>query len=151
MLNSYLKLSLVVLLGVMTLGLSSIAQAEPTFFNWIPALKKLDCPMTCKGRKMYVIMSGTDHKQRKPISVCTTRDKKRGEWLVGYYNLWKENTCIVGAGDEVYLGKKYRCLCTNRMLQPLRQPVLGYLVINGNYRLPRGSWVTIFGKRILVS
>jgi hypothetical protein len=119
MLNFYKKLSVVVLLGSLSLSLSSIAQATPTFINWMPASKKLDCPMTCKARKKYVIMSGTDHKDGKPISICTTKKKKRGEWLVGY-NLWKENTCAVVAGDEVYHGKDYFCLCTNKMLQPLR-------------------------------
>ena len=74
--------------------------------------------MTCKARDMYVIMSGLDHKKGKPISICTTKKSKRGEWFVGY-NLWKENTCILGTGDKAYHGKEYFCLCTNRLIQPL--------------------------------
>jgi len=77
------KLTVVVLFGSLTLGFSSVAKAG-VIVNWMSAHKKLDCPMTCKARKMYVIMSGIDHKKGKPISICTTKKDKRGEWLVGY-------------------------------------------------------------------
>jgi len=30
-----------------------------------------------------------DHKDRKPISVCTTKKGRNGEWLVGY-NRWED-------------------------------------------------------------
>jgi hypothetical protein len=131
MAKSYARLALVVLLG--TLGFSSVANAG-MFVNWMSAHKKLDCPLTCKARKMYVIMSGTDRKDGKPISICTTKKDGKGEWLVGY-NRWKENTCIVGIdGEEAYHGKKYYCLCTTHGLQPLREPAFGYLVTYGNYR-----------------
>jgi len=117
--NSYTKLYLAVaLLGMLSLGLSSVAKAG-VFVNWMSAHKKLDCPMTCKARDMYVIMSGTDHKQDKPLSVCTTKKDKRGEWLVGY-NRWQEKTCIVGIGDKAYHGDRYFCLCTTHGIQPLR-------------------------------
>jgi len=117
MANFYARLSLVVLLGTLSLGFSPVAKAG-VIVNWMSAHQKLDCPMTCKTRDMYVIMSGTDHKQDKPLSVCTTKRSKRGEWLVGY-NRWKENTCIIGTGDKAYHGERYFCLCTTHMLQPL--------------------------------
>ncbi|MEK8022030.1 MAG: hypothetical protein VSS75_034570 [Candidatus Parabeggiatoa sp.] len=113
-----MKLSLVVLLGALTLGISSVANAN-TMINWIYAKNKLDCPMTCRALEMYVIMGGTDHKDRKPISVCTTKKGRDGEWLVGY-NRWKETTCIVSIGEEVYRGERYYCLCTTHGIQPLR-------------------------------
>jgi len=116
MLNFYKKLSLVVLLGAFTLGISAIAQAEQVFTNWKLA-KKLDCPMTCKAREMYVMIGGLDQKERKPLSICAT--KKGKEWLVGY-NRWKETTCTVGIGTEVFYGEKYFCLCTTHGIQPLR-------------------------------
>ena len=118
MLNYMKLMKLSLLVGALTLGFSSIAQAEPVFTSWMMA-KKLDCPMTCKARDMYVMMGGTDHKQGKPLSICATKKYKKGMWLVGY-NLWKENTCIVGIGDKAYHGEKYFCLCTTHMLQPLR-------------------------------
>ena len=126
MLNFKKKLSLVVLSGALTLGLSPVAVATDDFraTNWLAARQQLDCPMTCKTVEMYVIMSGTDHKDRKPISICTTRKDRYGkgrdgEWLVGY-NLWKENTCIVSIDGQEYRGERYFCLCTTHMLQPLR-------------------------------
>jgi len=121
MLNFYKKLFLVVLLGALTLGMSPMVVAKGDFFatNWLFAHQQLDCPMTCRAREMAVIMGGIDHKDSKPISVCTTKKDKRGEWLVGY-NRWKENTCILGVGDTAYHGEEYFCLCTTHMLQPLR-------------------------------
>jgi len=68
--------------------------------NWLAARQQLDCPMTCKTVDMYVIMSGTDHKDRKPISVCTTKKGRNGEWLVGY-NRWKESTCNVTINKNI--------------------------------------------------
>ena len=73
--------------------------------------------MTCKAKDMYVIMGNTNYKQDKPLNICAT--KIRGEWLVGY-NRWKENTCTVGIGDKVFHREKYFCLCTTKMVQPLR-------------------------------
>jgi len=75
--------------------------------------------MTCKTVDMYVIMSGTDHKDRKPISVCTTKKGRNGEWLVGY-NRWKESTCNVTINGQEYRGERYYCLCTTHGIQPLR-------------------------------
>jgi hypothetical protein len=101
--------------------MSLVAIAIDDFFstNWIGARKQLDCPMTCKAKKMYVIMVSIDHKDKKPISVCTTKKGRKGEWLVGY-NLWKENTCIVSIDGQEYRGERYYCLCTTHGIQPLR-------------------------------
>ena len=121
MLNFYKKLSVVVLSGALTFGLSPIVVAKRDIraTNWLHAHQQLDCPMTCKAADMYVIMSDTGHKDRKPISICATKRGRNGEWLVGY-NRWKEKTCAVAIGDKIYRGEKYYCLCTTHMLQPLR-------------------------------
>jgi len=131
MLNFKKKLSLVVLSGALTLGLSPVVVAKSDFraTNWLAALDRLDCPMTCKEVEMYVIMGGVDHKDRKPISICTTKVLKSrkgkiryhrdGEWLVGY-NRWKENTCNVAIDGQEYRGERYFCLCTTHGIQPLR-------------------------------
>ena len=118
---SITKLAVVVLLSSLTLGLSSVAVAKSDIIitNWLAAKKKLDCQTTCKTIDMYVIMGGTDHKDRKPISVCTTKKGRNGEWLVGY-NRWKENTCSVSTNGKEYRGGRYFCLCTTHPLQPLR-------------------------------
>ena len=65
----------------MTLGLLPVAVAKGDFraTNWLAARQQLDCPMTCKTVDMYVIMGGTDHKDRKPISICTTRKDRYGK------------------------------------------------------------------------
>jgi hypothetical protein len=130
MLNFYKKLSLVVLSGALTLGLSPMVVAKGDFVatNWLFARQQLDCPMTCRSREMTVIAGGLDQKERKPISVCTTRKHRKrmggymegyGEWLVGY-NRWKENTCNVTLDGQEFRGERYYCLCTTHMLQPLR-------------------------------
>ncbi|MEK8019186.1 MAG: hypothetical protein VSS75_020135 [Candidatus Parabeggiatoa sp.] len=119
MLNFYKKLSLVVLSGALTLGLSSVANAN-IMMSWIPADKKLDCPMTCRANSVipYPMFAGID-KNNKPISLCTTKDKKSREWLLGN-NRWEQKTCTVAIGDKIVHSDRYYCLChNNRHIQPL--------------------------------
>jgi len=52
--------------------------------------------MTCRATPLKVPMiSGLDHKDRKPISVCTTKKGRDGEWLVNTIKLrdiyWSPN------------------------------------------------------------
>ena len=131
MLNFKKKLSLVVLSGALTLGLSPVvvAKGDIVATNWVAAHKQLDCPMTCRATGLKdPMISGLDHKDRKPISICATRKHRKrmggymegyGEWLVGY-NRWKENTCIVSMNGQEYRGERYYCLCTTHGIQPLR-------------------------------
>jgi len=119
MLNSSIKLAVVILFGTMTLGLSSVANANVKI-NWLSAHKKLDCPMTCRANPVlpYPMFAGID-KNSKPISLCTTKDNKSGEWLLGY-NRWEQKTCTVAIGDKVLHNERYFCLChNNRGIQPL--------------------------------
>jgi len=115
MLNSHKKLSVGVLLGAMTLGISSIAHAESMYVGWYMAEKLEDCMTTCKTSDMHVVMSSTDHKN-KPLSICATKGRL---WLVGH-NRWKENTCAAATvNGKVFHGKRYFCLCTTHGIQPL--------------------------------
>jgi len=120
MLNSSIKLSVVILFGAMTLGLSSVANAN-IMMNWLSAHKKLDCPMTCRANPVisYPMFAGID-KNHKPISICATKDNKTREWLVGY-NRWEQKSCTVAIGDKIVHSERYYCLChDNRRMQPLR-------------------------------
>jgi len=65
------------------------------------------------------MFAGID-KNSKPISLCTTKDKKNGEWLVGN-NRWEQKSCTVAIGDKVFHSDRYYCLChNNKGIQPLR-------------------------------
>ncbi len=108
------KLSLVVLLGTLGLGLSSVAKAD-LYVNWVSAHKKLDCPSTCgqTGLK-FPIPTGIDRnlpKAKPSFFICITQ-KKGKAWHPGF-NTWEQNTCTTAFGDEVYHGDRYYCLCTN--------------------------------------
>jgi len=124
MLNSSIKLSVVILCGAMTLGFSSVVVAKDNIIitNWISAHKKLDCPTTCRATPLkYPMVSGIIRergKKPRPISICTTHKDRRGPWFTGY-NLWGEKTCTVAIGDEVYRGEIYKCLCTTHPIKPL--------------------------------
>ena len=114
MLNSHKKLFAGVLLGTMTLGISSIAHAEPMYVGWYLA-KKQDCSTTCKARDMYVIMSSTY--KNKPLGICATKGRV---WLIGH-NRWKENTCTAATiNGKVFHSEKYHCLCTTHPINNLR-------------------------------
>jgi len=110
--KSYVKLSMLV--GMLTLGLSNVAQAD-LYLNWLFARDKLDCPSSCgktTGLK-FAMPTGVDRKAGKPsFFICITQKKRGGEWHPGF-NTWGKNTCTAAFGDEVYHGDKYFCLCTN--------------------------------------
>ncbi|MEK8019185.1 MAG: hypothetical protein VSS75_020130 [Candidatus Parabeggiatoa sp.] len=108
------KLSLVVLLGTLGLGLSSVAKAD-LYVNWIVAYDKQDCPSTCGQTRSlkFSMPTGIDHNNGKPsFFICVTRKERGGEWRTGF-NTWEQNTCTTAFGDEVYHGDRYYCLCTN--------------------------------------
>jgi len=98
----------------------AVARDDVIITNWLAAKKKVDCPTTCGATPLKVPMiSGLDHKDRKPISICTTRKDRKGEWFVGY-NLWQEKTCVVSIDGEEYRGDRYYCLCSTHGIQHLR-------------------------------
>jgi len=118
------KLSLVVLSGALTLGLSPVVQADSLKMQWLPVSYKkanLDCPSACRKNPVTsVVMFKSLDKNNKPISICLTQKDKRGEWLVGY-NRWEEKTCVIGVDGQEYQGTgRFYCLCTNNPGQPFR-------------------------------
>jgi hypothetical protein len=66
------RLSLVIL-GTLSLGLSSVAKAD-LYVQWYFADKKLDCPSTCQETGLkYAIPTGVDIKTGKPsFYICVT-------------------------------------------------------------------------------
>jgi hypothetical protein len=87
--NSYIKLTLLV--GAMTLGVSSVANAG-MIVNWVHAFKQLDCQRTCGATGLtYPIFADVerikDSRKFKPISICATNKNYRdyrNKWLTGY-------------------------------------------------------------------
>lgn len=107
------RLSLLVLLGTLSMGFSSIAKAGAQI-QWLPADYKranLDCPSACRKNSAtpYPMAASLD-KNHKPLSICLT--KKEREWLVGY-NRWQEKTCVVGIEGQAYQGTDFYCLCSD--------------------------------------
>jgi hypothetical protein len=100
-----------VLLGILSLGLSSIAKAD-LHVQWISADKKLDCPSTCQETILkYAIPTGIDYKTGKPsFYICVTH--KGHEWRAGY-NINGGNSCISAFDGKEYHGTAYYCRCTN--------------------------------------
>jgi len=113
--KSYAKLSLVVLLGTLGLGFSSVAKSD-LYVNWIVAYDKQDCPSTCEQTRIlkFPIPTGVDRnlpKAKPSFFICITQ-KEGKAWHPGF-NTWEQNTCTTAFGDEVYHGEEYFCLCTN--------------------------------------
>jgi len=114
MLNSYKKLSLVVLLGALTLSISSLVKADSLIVHWLSAsaYEGVDCPETCKNNPVsgFPIPTGFDYRSKKPLFfICTTL--KNG-WRAGY-NVLGENSCNITVNGKEHKGTKYNCLCTN--------------------------------------
>ena len=116
-----MKLSVFVFFGAMTLGFSSVAQAD-LYVQWLSAHKKLDCFSTCQTNRVtnFPMPTGYEKGVKKPTYfICTGKVKGDG-WRAGF-NRWGENTCsIVGLDHKEYLATKYYCLCTNNPPKPFR-------------------------------
>lgn len=127
----YKKLPWLVLSGFLTLGLSSVANAG-MIVNWVFAHKKLDCQRTCGATGLtYPIFADVerlkDSRKVIPISICATHKNSRdhrNKWLTGYNigagEVEAKSSCIISVDGKEYHGAEYYCLCTDRMVQPLR-------------------------------
>jgi len=120
------RYSLVVFLA--TWGFSSVANAT-TFITWKAAHEKLDCLRTCKAADVgYPIatsrISIKNSNKYKPISICAAKKSKRSKVLAGYNigtgAVEAESSCIISVKGKEYHSKKYYCLCTNILIQPLQ-------------------------------
>jgi hypothetical protein len=105
----------VVILGILSLGLSSVARAN-LHVEWIFA-KKLDCPSTCQKTGLkYAVPTGVDIKTGKPsFYICVTYGQDEwgsAEWRVGF-NRNGEKSCAIAFDGKEHHGIEYYCQCTN--------------------------------------
>jgi hypothetical protein len=116
--NFSAKLFLVILVGTLGLGLSSIANAAGYVVGWIPNYET-DCPSSCgKTGLKFAIPGGVDTKTgRASFFVCITKVGK--EWRVGY-NQWDKNSCAIGIDGKEHQGEKYYCLCSTVPQSPMK-------------------------------
>jgi len=82
----------VVIFGILSLGLSSVAEARQLYVQWIFAGQKLDCPSTCQKTGLkYSIPTGVDIKTGKPsFYLCVTH--KGREWRPGFNKTGENST-----------------------------------------------------------
>ncbi len=111
--KSNARLSLVVLLGTLFLGLSSVAKAE-LYIKWMRA-GKVDCPTTCEKTGLkYPISTGLDNKRKLSFYICLAFGKdKLGHGARVGFNLNGESSCTTVVDDKIYKSKRYYCQCTN--------------------------------------
>jgi hypothetical protein len=112
--KSYARLSLVVFLGALALGLSSVAKAE-LYVQWVSAHKKLDCPATCgeTGLK-YTVPTGINRKGKPSFHICLAfGDDKLGHGSRVGFNLNGEASCTTVVDNKIYQSKGYYCQCSN--------------------------------------
>ena len=109
----YAKLSLVVLLGTLALGLSSQAVARLAV-EWMPS-DGLDCPSACKKTVIkHTVPTGIDNKGQLSFHICLAfgDDRWGGGSRVGF-NRNGESSCITVVDSKMYHSKGYYCQCTN--------------------------------------
>jgi len=113
---SITRLSLVVLLGTLSLGLSSQAIAmRGLIVNWTSAPKKLDCPSTCgKTLLKHAVPTGLDRTGKPSFNICLAfgKDSWGSEGRVGF-NLNGESSCITVIDKKMHSSSRYYCQCSN--------------------------------------
>jgi hypothetical protein len=127
--NSYMKLSLVVLLGALTLGLSSVAQADNKWFETVRGY----CPDVCQKNAKYgreenqkytfAVPAGV-HDKGKIHYICAVNYAGTG-WRGGHNIDWGvvKGFCYAqwhkkDSGKNSYR-EHYLCLCTDQEMPPL--------------------------------
>jgi len=116
-----MKLSLFVFLGAMTLGFSSVAQAD-LYVQWLSAHKQQDCFSTCQTNRVtnFPMPTGIDRKTKTSnprdslFFICTTHKPRGGEWRPGF-NRTGNDSCVTTFDGKEYQGTEYYCLCTNNL------------------------------------
>ena len=111
----YARLSLVILLGTLGLGLSFQAQAlDGLIVDWVSAPKGLDCPSTCKKTLLHAFPTGIDSTGKISFYTCLAfgNDKWGHGSRVGF-NRNGESSCITVVDSKMYHSKGYYCQCTN--------------------------------------
>ena len=120
MLNSYAKLSFLVLFGSLTLGFSSAAKAD---LKWIETINGIRfCPDVCQHyTKNYKIAvpSGIHPKTGKTFYICAVNYGLADTgWRTGYNIAWRKNVCFaqwhkIDSGKNSY-DEHFFCLCSNQ-------------------------------------
>ncbi|MEK8016643.1 MAG: hypothetical protein VSS75_007215 [Candidatus Parabeggiatoa sp.] len=136
--KSYAKLSLVVLLGTLGLGLSSVAKADMKWFE----TARYSCPTVCQKNAEYkynkenaaykfAVPSGTHSVTGKTFYICATNYAGTG-WRGGYNIEWKgmSDSCFaqwirMNSGKNSY-GEHYFCLCTDQEIPPITNDMVRY-------------------------
>ena len=116
------KLSLVILLGSLNLGLAEVAKAD---MKWVETINQY-CPTVCQQ---------TDYKFAVPGGINPRATKARGSesvyyvcatdfsgWRIGYNIDYQRDRCYaewhrLGGGNS--FGEHYLCLCTNQEIPPV--------------------------------
>ncbi|MEK8019349.1 MAG: hypothetical protein VSS75_020955 [Candidatus Parabeggiatoa sp.] len=114
--KSYAKLSLVVLLSTLSLGLSSVAKAD---MKWVETIKQY-CPTLCQK---------TDYKFAVPGGINPRATQARGSesvyyvcatlysgWRIGYNIDYQHDRCYTGFRSSEHYGEHYFCLCSNQQI-----------------------------------
>jgi len=120
--NSDRKLSVVVLLGAMTLGFSSITQAVE--LKWFETLRGF-CPTVCERTNYkFAMPSGIHKKTGKPYYICAANYSLADlGWRAGYNIEWDKQSCFAqwhkrDSGKNSYQ-EHYFCLCANQAIPPI--------------------------------
>jgi hypothetical protein len=113
------KLSLVILLGSLNLGLAKVAQAD---VKWVESLRGF-CPTVCQKTDYKFAMPGGINpkatKARKSESVYYVCAAHYSGWRIGYNINYQHDRCYTGfRGNENY-GEVYLCLCTDKEMPPV--------------------------------
>jgi hypothetical protein len=117
-----MKLSLVVLLGALTLGFSSVAQAE---LKWVETVRGF-CPEVCQNTNyQFAVPSGIHKKTGKTYYICAV-NYGMGDigWRAGYNIAWDKQSCFaqwhkLNSGKGSYQ-EHYLCLCSNQEIPPIK-------------------------------
>jgi hypothetical protein len=116
--NFSAKLFLVIFLGTLGLGFSSVTNAAGYNVGWIPNYET-DCPSSCKRTMLkFAIPGGVDaNTGMASFFICVTQ--VGDEWRTGY-NQWDKNSCTIGINGKEHQGEKYYCLCSTVPQQPMK-------------------------------
>jgi len=126
-----MKLSKVVLLCTLSLGLSPIAKAN---MKWIKTINGF-CPTVCQKNAEYKYnKENAIYKFAVPAGINPRATKARGTeqvyyvcatnigfagWRVGYNIEYQQYRCYTGFCKSEHYGESYYCLCTDKEMLPI--------------------------------
>jgi len=119
---SIARLSWVVLLGTISLSLSSVAKAD---VMWIKAERQA-CPTVCQQTIFkFAVPAGINPRATKARGteqvyyVCAT-DIGLAGWRVGFnIEYYPPGRCYTGFRKSEHYGESYYCLCSDKPMKPI--------------------------------